>query len=304
MSTITQKVILTIGLPGSGKTTWAVKYCKENPNFRRINNDDIRAVILDPDVKWTPKLEDEVRRIRNNQTNLLLFSGYDLIIDNTHLNPKTLRKTKEFIRQSFPQVVIEEKSFLDVMVYECVRHDAERIVRGERGVGSKVIFDMAHKAGLEIYPKLKSDPNLLNCIICDLDGTLALFGNRRSAYDASNCHFVDEINPAVQHVLQTYIFDDCNFPIFFFSGRTDKYKEQTIKFLHKAGFILTDGFISLAMRKEGDFRADTIVKEEMYNEFIKDKFNVLFCLDDRPSVVRLWKELGLNVFNVGDNIEF
>lgn len=300
-----QTVILTIGLPASSKTTWAIKHCAENVNFRRVNNDDIREDLFGTNFKWTPELEKQVKSERLRIITNLLKDGHNLIIDNTHLNTNTLRKTKEFIKQHFPNVFIEEKSFLHVPVYECVRRDAERIKRGERGVGSEVIFKMAHDAGIEIYPKLEYNSSLQNTIICDLDGTLALFGNRRSPYDASQCHIVDKINPAVAHVLQTYmIFREGNFPIHFFSGRTDKYKEQTIKFLSQNGFPLRDDYISLTMRKEGDSRPDTVVKEEMYNAIIKDKYNVLFVLDDRPSVCRKWKEMGLHVFNVGENIEF
>lgn len=58
------------------------------------------------------------------------------------------------------------------------------------------------------------------------------------------------------------------------------------------------------MRTTDDRRDDTIVKRELYENNIKGKYNVLFCVDDRPKVVRMWKEQGLQVMCLGDGFEF
>ena len=52
------------------------------------------------------------------------------------------------------------------------------------------------------------------------------------------------------------------------------------------------------MRKEGDFRRDSIVKQEIYEQHIKDKYVVEFVLDDRDLVVSKWRELGLKCLQV------
>lgn len=52
------------------------------------------------------------------------------------------------------------------------------------------------------------------------------------------------------------------------------------------------------MRPEGDSRKDSVVKEEMYNEHIKYKYNVKAIYDDRQQVVDMWRDLGLTVFQV------
>ena len=51
------------------------------------------------------------------------------------------------------------------------------------------------------------------------------------------------------------------------------------------------------MRKEGDSRPDTVVKEEMYNEAIVSKGRrLLFQIDDRNSVCELFRDkLNINV---------
>ena len=61
----------------------------------------------------------------------------------------------------------------------------------------------------------------------------------------------------------------------------------------------------LLMRAAGDNRKDTIVKRELYMNHIQGRYRVFCVLDDRPSVVRMWRaELGLTVFAVAPGIEF
>jgi hypothetical protein len=52
------------------------------------------------------------------------------------------------------------------------------------------------------------------------------------------------------------------------------------------------------MRKTDDNRCDSIVKEEIYNEYIKDKYNVLAVFDDRDRVVDMWRRIGLPTYQV------
>ena len=139
-------------------------------------------------------------------------------------------------------------------------------------------------------------------IICDLDGTLALKHDGRSWYDASTCD-LDNINEPVQLVLnmaQDYNLGSPEFDIIFVSGRQEKDREPTQEFLEKYGF---DG-CPLFMRTTDDFRNDTIIKKELYEENIKGNYEILFVLDDRNSekcpVVDMWRELGLACFQVAD----
>lgn len=313
-----QKVYITIGLPASGKTTWAKKRVIEEPGIIiRLNNDDIREERFGKDFKWQPKMEKEVKRVREARLEQYLKDGADVILDNTYLNHKSLNGIKQFILERAPHVTIEEVRFTDVPVHTCIDRDREREKRGERFVGAGVILKMARESGLHDEVPLKViDWHLPWAMMCDLDGTLALFGNRRNPYDASNCHLVDEPNLCVLNTIRTYhavhntVCKDLCYPevakCFFFSGRTDKYIVQTKQFLlEKCGFdVDMDRFFQLNMRQEGDNRGDDIVKMEMYDAEIKGRYNIHVVFDDRPKVVRVWKGLGLPVFNVGDGIEF
>jgi hypothetical protein len=53
------------------------------------------------------------------------------------------------------------------------------------------------------------------------------------------------------------------------------------------------------MRAEKDNRKDSIIKRELFDKHIRDKYHVDFVLDDRDQVVRMWRrELGLTCLQV------
>lgn len=141
----------------------------------------------------------------------------------------------------------------------------------------------------------KIDKNLPSAIICDIDGTLALFGDA-DPYDRD--FLQDKVNQPVKEILYKMRRQDertIRAPfIILVSGRSSKFLEQTHEWL-KRNFLSYD---RLYLRKDGDFRKDVIVKQEIYEDHIKGKFNVLFVLDDRDQVVRFWRDQGLTCLQV------
>jgi hypothetical protein len=82
--------------------------------------------------------------------------------------------------------------------------------------------------------------------------------------------------------------------IFVVSGRDEAARQKTEEWLEFYGLK----YEKLLMRKAGDFRKDNIVKEEIYNHYIKGKYNVTVIYDDRQQVVDMWRSLGMKVFQV------
>jgi hypothetical protein len=135
------------------------------------------------------------------------------------------------------------------------------------------------------------------CQIYDLDGTLAIRGDR-GPYDWDRVGD-DTVNEAVAYV--NYLSANSLDTVLIVSGRSDVCYEHTKRWLgsHRINWD------TLYMRKEDDNRDDVIVKEKTYNEHIKGKYQVRFVVDDRPKVCRMWRSLGLPVFQVGDpDVEF
>ena len=54
------------------------------------------------------------------------------------------------------------------------------------------------------------------------------------------------------------------------------------------------------MRSEGDYRPDTIVKKELFDNHVRNKYNVVLAIDDRPCMVDLWNDLGIKTWAVAD----
>ena len=54
------------------------------------------------------------------------------------------------------------------------------------------------------------------------------------------------------------------------------------------------------MRPAHDQRKDHVVKQEMFDRGIRPYFDVRFVVDDRPSVVEMWRANGLSVLAVTD----
>ena len=73
------------------------------------------------------------------------------------------------------------------------------------------------------------------------------------------------------------------------SGRPEDYRALTERWLSENG-VIPD---ALYMRASGDFRADHIVKAEILRGIIEDGFDPFVVIDDRQSVVDMWRENGL-----------
>ena len=57
------------------------------------------------------------------------------------------------------------------------------------------------------------------------------------------------------------------------------------------------------MRKDEDLTKDSKIKQAMYEDNLKWKYNVEFVIDDRPQVVDMRRSLGLFVFDVNQTWE-
>jgi hypothetical protein len=148
-------------------------------------------------------------------------------------------------------------------------------------------------------------------IICDLDGTLANcehrvhhVRNKPKNWDAFYAGVrEDEVNGPVLNILDKFLcYEGLRYNIIFCSGRPERCREDTVWWLKEVAHIWysehsTD--VQLFMRKDGDYRADYIVKQEILDTQI-DKDRVLFVLDDRQQVVDMWRRNGLTCFQVAE----
>lgn len=284
-----KKVIVMRGLPGSGKSTWAKQMVREHPNsYKRINRDELRLML---DDGYTSNGNEKfVRQVRDMLITKALTDGKHVIVDDTNLSDKSLTRIRqlvqEFNKTHNDEVTVEIKE-MEATVGECIARDAGR----ERQVGEQVIRKMhrQHMEARDLY--CEQDRSLPKAILCDLDGTLALL-NGRNPFDATDCD-KDVLNGPVAHILATY--KQAGYAILLLSGRQDKHRDATLRFLEQHGIA----YDMLQMRITGDDRKDAIVKKQLFEETIRDKYYIEFVLDDRNQVVDMWRdELKLPCFQV------
>lgn len=132
----TQKIIFCKGLPASGKSTWAKEYCYRNPDFIRINKDDIRDLLGNP--AFDSKFEDAVLDIQRRMGIAILNTGKSIIVDDTNFAPK--HETYWGIISATMHVPMDVINF-DAPVEECIERDSKR----DKSVGKAVILDMYEK---------------------------------------------------------------------------------------------------------------------------------------------------------------
>ena len=117
------KLIITRGLPASGKSTWAKQWVLEDPEHRvRINQDDIRLML---GKYWVPSREKLVQEIQFDAIVEALSKEFDVVIDNTNLNKKVLDGFDRLIK-TFENYEIEYKDFFDTPLSVCIERDKNR----------------------------------------------------------------------------------------------------------------------------------------------------------------------------------
>lgn len=134
-------------------------------------------------------------------------------------------------------------------------------------------------------------PTLPKAVICDIDGTLAHMVNR-SPYDPTK-YLDDEVDDFIHWAFARLSENATRIIV---SGRDVDYKADTEQWLANHG--ITYDF--LYMRPYKDKRNDAIVKREIYETYIKGKYDVRCVLDDRNRVVKMWREQGLKCLQVAD----
>jgi len=280
------------GLPGSGKDFKAKQIMDNCPHkYKRVNKDDLRAML--DHSNHTKSNEKFVLKVRDFIITEALQDGKNVLCTDTNLNSVHETRLRQLARENNASFLIEDLTNVDIET--CIKNDLNR----NKSVGEKVIRDM-YKEYLKpkkervIYPYLEG---LQDCVICDLDGTLALFDGNPYERDFEN----DTLNFPVWRMLYSlsmHTYKDTEIKLIILSGRTDVFEDVTREWLKRKGVESLS--YELHMRKNGDMRKDAIVKEKMFYEYIKGKYNPIAVFDDRNSVVELWRSMGLPVFQVAD----
>jgi hypothetical protein len=199
----------------------------------------------------------------------------------------------------------EVRDFTDVPLDECIRRDATR--PKEERVGEAAIRSMHQRylAGRTLplpvptvaaTPSARTyqpPPDATEIVLVDIDGTVALLGERHP-YDFTR---VSHDRPNHSVIAAVRAMHAAGYGVIYCTGRDDTSRADTEAWLARHVGV---PYLALHMRPYGDSRRDAIVKREIFQREIADDYHVIGVFDDRQHVVRMWRDLGLTVFQVAE----
>jgi len=161
------------------------------------------------------------------------------------------------------------------------------------------------ETGLILFNK-KESVMKSKAIIVDIDGTLAnvqeYLGDLQDHQNERQLDkFIDEVADAPPYLWclnMINLYHKNDYQIIFVTARNTKYKIQTEEWLNKT--LPKDIIYLLYMRERGDLRDDPICKKEIYYKNIEPEFDIEFALDDRPSVIQMWREINIPGLQVSE----
>ena len=305
-----KRLIILQGPPASGKSTWAkAEQAKDPKHTVIVNRDSIR---LGRGKYNIPTQEDYITKVEEASIRAGLEAGYTVIVDSTNLCHEAIEFRHQLEKEY--DVKAEIKEFY-VPMSVAIKRDKMRGLLGGLSIGEHAIkrfYERYYKDRIESesddISHASDDPrkillpehDLTPCVICDLDGTLAIHRNRGAfEYDKLSTDYAD---PRLVRLLRMFLENGTH--IIFLSGREmlSNVYEDTLAWIEKSVgkeylyAVKLDGThpkFDLFMRSNGDKRSDDLVKKEIYEREIKGQYDVISIFDDRDKVVRMWREEGL-----------
>ena len=298
-----KKIILTRGIQGSGKSTWARQWVVEDPENRvRINNDDIRNML---GKYWVTEREPLVSEIKQNIVTNAMSRGYDIVVDNMNLNPKEVKFWQDIVHNNEVNPIskylyeIEFKDFF-IPLEECIRRDAMR----PNPIGEKVIRDTWRRykhfiqtSEVEKYVNnlIKEDESKPYCLVVDMDSTMCFNTTKRPWYGegAAEGMINDVPNMGVLRLVERWTKPGpaaYSNNLIIATGRDTSQEEVTKQWLAKYNIYPQEFYF----RKQGDYRKGVEVKKEQI-EKILEKYNVVAIIDDCEPIVQMYRDMGLTV---------
>jgi predicted kinase/sulfur carrier protein ThiS len=332
------KLILTVAVPGAGKSTWANAQKAQDPeNVVIVERDATRSTLFgDSYHKGHPQksAEEKVTQVNTELIKQGLREGKTVIVSDTNLNPRFLPAVIKIGKDYGAEVSFQH---FDVDPKECIRRNNARGKAGDRLVPYPIMTRMIEQAYGEdghlkemklgsngqvfFVPKTTPGSNLIEAfnkkaefdnpmpdgaiLLVDVDGTLA-----NNHHDAAR-------------FLRPPAGEKKDFPAFFRGIQKAPVNKQVRDLANRMRdeegisiFVLTGrsdshsqellDFIKrsgikaskVIAKREGDFRPDSDFKDEILNELDKEGYSIVHALDDRASSVRTLESRGILVSRV------
>lgn len=303
------ELIITRGLPGSGKSTWANAYANNGWGIV-VERDMLRKELTGKFYTGDQEVEHKVTKLQIKRVKGLLELGYTAIVSDTNLPDRSVKQWHDVAHSA--GVNFSVMDFRDVPLEkvlgrngqrgrelegkkvpeEVIRDKWERFIKG-RDLSKPVEWSPKAEEVIEPYVQPGLDIDTNNALIFDIDGTLAIMGDR-SPYDGAKV-WLDTLNVDVCSVLRRHYA--AGIKIIIVTGRDEIYRDVTEKWLLDNAVYHDE--LYMRPTEEGQKREDSIIKYELFNQHIRPQgMQILGVFDDRHRVLRMWRKLGLTTFHV------
>lgn len=279
------RIFILVGPPGSGKSTTAKTY--ESTGFVRISQDDQGKA-------------DHMKIFEQ-----ALADGRDIVIDRMNFN--------KLQRDRYLAPAKKAGYFSKIMVFHVPKEVCrERMLVRENHPTIKDEYDAANALSFffKSYERPTKDEantvvfdNFVNqvaekVVVFDIDGTVADIEHRRhhvrkepgvkKDWRSFNLEMVnDKPKPDIIQLVKDM---SKRYPIVFCSGRTDDFRKETEEWLKTH---IPHVKFELYMRPRNDSRQDNIIKEIILDFELQTRYDILFVVDDRDQVVKMWRDRGI-----------
>jgi predicted kinase len=262
-----KEFVMLKGAPGCGKSTWTKEYIKGKKDYIRINNDDLSTMLYGEPFTGGNKT---IEKVRVKLIHDFMEKNVNIVIDNTNLHPKHVENYSEMVelynaalkpgKEAYKFII---KDFTDIPLDTCLARNRKR----DNVVPEHVIRKMYNDYIAVPTKYLEQDITLPKAIIVDIDGTVANI-DHRNPFD-QRAVYEDPVIPNICNLVKAMA--TAGYKIIFLSGRTENCRSDTLKWINDKAKLPCE---ILLLNKNGESRSSDITKEEIFNNYVKDKYSI------------------------------